>query len=80
MLAGGRGRTNNWTFTFYWPTEGDRQDFAFRGRVGKWLGENARVLDKKSATECVKQVAAEFPELSSVEAADHHDRLARVTL
>lgn len=77
MLAGGKGKTNNFNVTYYWPTEGDHRDFAVHGKVGTWLSQNARVLDKKSATQCARLLADEFPQLASVDVADHHGRLAR---
>lgn len=79
MLAGGKGKTNNYNVIFWWPTEGDRRDFAMHGRVGTWLSQNGKVLDKKGAPECCRLVAEEFPELASVEVADHQNRMARFT-
>lgn len=77
MLAGSESKTMNHRLYCYWPTEGDRRDFAAYGRVGAWIGSNARVLDKKSATECARLVAEQFPELTIVEVRDHQGRLAR---
>jgi hypothetical protein len=77
MLAGSEAKTMNHRVSCYWPTEGERRDFAMYGRVGTWVAQNAKVLDKKAVTECVRLVAEQFPELVLVDARDHHGRLAR---
>lgn len=77
MLAGGQAKTSNHKVTFWWPTEGDRRDFALFGRVGTWIGQNARVLDKKSAVECVQLVLEQFPEVTAVESMDFAGRMGR---
>lgn len=77
MLAGGQSKTMNHKFSCYWPTEGERRDFSMYGKVGAWVGQNAKVLDKKAVTECARLVAEQFPELSIVEVSDHAGRMAR---
>ena len=77
MLAGGQSKTSNHTVNYYWPTEGDCRDFAMYGRVGTWLGQNAKVLDKKSIVACVQLLTEQFPELALVEARDFAGRAAR---
>jgi hypothetical protein len=77
MLAGGEAKTTNHRFHFWWPTEGDRRDFAHYGKVGKWVGENARVLDKKSAVDCARLLAEQFAELQQIEVRDFAGRAAR---
>jgi hypothetical protein len=77
MLAGGESKTTNHKFYYWWPTEGDRRDFACYGRVGKWVGENSRVLDKKPIVDCVRLLSEQFPELSLIEARDFAGRAAR---
>jgi hypothetical protein len=50
------------------------------GRVGTWIGQNAKVLDKKRATEVVKLLAEQFPDISIFEARHvqlQHARLAK---
>jgi len=79
MLAGNECKTTSHRFFCYWPTEGDRRDFSVYGRVGTWVSQNAKVLDKKSVCDCVRLLAEQFPELALVEARDHHGRLARWT-
>lgn len=77
MLAGGTAKTSNHKIIYWWPTEGDRRDFALFGRVGTWVSQNQRVLDKKSSVDCVQLVLEQFPELSAVEVQDFAGRLAR---
>lgn len=77
MLAGGETKTMNHRLSCYWPTEGERRDFAMYGRVGTWVSQNAKVLDKRAVSECVRLVAEQFPELTLVDARDHQGRLAR---
>jgi hypothetical protein len=77
MLAGGSSKTNNHQFSYYWPTLGDRRDFAMYGKVGTWVGKNARTLDRKSCVDCLKIVMDEFPELDSLEIKDFSGRCAR---
>lgn len=77
MLAGGQSRTTNHTFDFWWPTEGDKRDFAYYGKVGTWVGQNSKVLDKKPVIACVQLLVEQHPELSLVEARDFAGRAAR---
>lgn len=77
--SGGKAKTSNYTITFWWPPEGDSRDFAYHSKVGTWIGQNARVLDKKSAPECVKLVAEQFPEVKAIEVCDHQNRMARMS-
>lgn len=77
--AGGKAKTSNYTITCWWPPEGGSRDFAIYSKVGSWIGQNARVLDKKSAMECVKLVAEQFPEVVAVEACDHQGRMGRMS-
>jgi hypothetical protein len=78
MLAGSSSKTQNYTITAWWPTEGDRRDFAFFAKVGGWVGQNAKVLDKKSCVDCVRLLSEQFPELTAIEARDYQGRMARV--
>lgn len=77
MLSGGDTKTMNHKFSCYWPTEGERRDFAMYGRLGTWVSQNQKVLDKKPVTECVRLMAEQFPELTHVDGRDHQGRLAR---
>jgi hypothetical protein len=77
MLAGGQSKTSNHKITFWWPTEGDRRDFALFSKVGTWIGQNTRVLDKKSVVDVIQLVLEQFPELSAAEAQDFAGRMAR---
>lgn len=76
MLVGTLCKTTNHTFHAYWPTEGDSRDFAKFSKVGSWVGQQARVLDKKPVAEAVKLLADEFPVLARIEARDNQGRLA----
>lgn len=76
MLAGNQCKTNVHTLQCYWHTEGDKRDFATSSKVGRWIGQQAKVLDKKLVTEAVKLVADEFPLLQRIEGRDSHGRLA----
>lgn len=76
MLAGSQCKTMNYTLNCYWPTEGDRRDFALYSKVGSWIGQQAKVLDKKGITATVKLIAEQFPEVVYIEGRDHQGRLA----
>lgn len=78
MLAGGEAKTTSHRFYFWWPTEGDRRDFAEFSKVGTWVGGNAKVLDKKPVVDCVRLMSEQFPELTLIEAKDFAGRGARL--
>ena len=75
MLVGTVCKTTNHTLHAYWPTEGDRRDFATFSKVGSWVGQQAKVLDKKPVAESVKLLAEQFPFLERIEARDNQGRL-----
>ena len=77
MLAGCLCKTQNYTIEAYWPTLGDRRDFAMYCDVGQWIGKNSKVLDKKTAIECLRLIREQFTDLQHVEIKDHQGRLAR---
>jgi len=68
ILAGDRVKTLSYTFEFWWPSQGDNYDMKYGGRVGAWIAQNTKVLDKKRAVEVVKLVKEQFPELTQVDA------------
>ena len=68
MLAGDSAKTMNYKLEYYWPTAGDSQDMKIGGKVGTWIGQNAKVLDKKRATEVAKLISEQFPELTVIDA------------
>jgi hypothetical protein len=79
MLAGDSAKTTSYRFEYYWPTAGDGQDMKIGGRVGTWIGQNCKVLDKKRATEVVKLIAEHFPELTVIDARHVQLQYARYT-
>lgn len=79
LMAGGTARTQNYRFAFYWPTLGDTRDFNMFTTVGKWVGQNGKVLDRKTATEATKLVADQFPDLVAIEATHANGPVARWT-
>ncbi len=76
LWTGGTAKTMNYRFVFYFPEEGSR-DFSRNAEVGTWVGKNAKVLDKKSATDCCKLIADEFPWLLWIDAIHHNGPVAR---
>ena len=68
MLAGDRTKTNNFTIDWWWESETEGRDRQLGNPVATWIGQNARVLDKKRSTEVVKLIVEQFPYLQEVEA------------
>lgn len=79
MLAGSESKTMNHAFACYWPTEGERRDFATYSRIGTWVSQNARVLDKKPVCDCVRLLAEQFPDVALICGRDHQGRMARLS-
>ena len=80
MLAGDSTKTTSYKIDYWWPTEGTNRDMQIGGRVGTWIGQNSKVLDKKRATEVVQLLAEQFPDISIFEARHvqlQHARLAK---
>jgi hypothetical protein len=77
MLAGSAAKTNNYKISFFWPTEGDKRDFGFAGEVGRWIGQNSKVLDKKMPCAVIQLVAEQFPFLKEIDAIHFNGPLAR---
>lgn len=77
MLAGHAAKTSNYKISFFWPTEGDKRDFAFASQVGRWIGQNAKVLDKKMPADVLKLVAEQFPFLMEIDGIHFNGPLAR---
>lgn len=67
MLTGDTAKTTSFKIEYWWPTEGAR-DMQFGGKVGTWIGQNAKALDKKRAGEVVKLIQEQFPYLEIIEA------------
>lgn len=77
MLTGYLQKTQNYTVSVYWPTEGDKRDFSFQHEIGSWLVKNAKVLDKKTGPEAIRIIRDQFPGLHLIELRDFANRLAR---
>lgn len=77
MIAGVNQRTVNHNLTCYWPTLGDKRDGNFSGEVLQWIGKNERVLNKLSASECVRQLREQFPTLCAAESRHANGPIAR---
>lgn len=78
MQAGDTTKTQNFKIDYWWPTFGAVRDTQVGGRVGTWIGQNAKVLDRKRATEVVQLVAEQFPDLTAVEARHVQLQSARI--
>lgn len=68
MLAGDRVKTINFTIDYWWEAENANRDRQLGNPVATWVGQNARVLDKKRSPEVVQLVVEQFPYLVEVEA------------
>jgi hypothetical protein len=68
MLAGDRTKTNSFTIDWWWESETEGRDRQLGNPVATWIGQNARVLDKKRSPEVVKLIVEQFPYLVEVEA------------
>lgn len=77
LMAGGTARTHNYRIAFYWLTEGDTRDFRMFTDIGKWVSQNGKVLDKKTAVECARLVADEFPDMASIDVSHANGPMAR---
>lgn len=78
MLIGNSAKTNNFKFTYFWPSLGENRDFAFASKVGTWVGANAKVLDKKRPGEAIRLLAEQFPDLQELDAISFNGPLARM--
>lgn len=78
MEAGTSLKTSQHQITVYWPTQGHARDFTLAGKVGTWVAQNEKVLNKKRECELLQLLAEQFPELSSLESRDFSGRCARL--
>jgi hypothetical protein len=78
MSAGGYWKTHSHQIAVYWPDLGANRNFSYWGAVGSWIGQNEKVLNKKSEIDVCKLLREQFPELELVEAKDFSGRCARV--
>lgn len=79
MKAGDTAKTLAYRIDFWWPTEGTNRDMQLGGKVGAWVAQNGKVLDKKRATEVASLVAEQFPFLTDIEARHIQLQYARIT-
>jgi hypothetical protein len=68
MWTGEQAKTNSFTITFWWESEGDNRDRQLGNPVSVWIGKNAKVLDKRRASEVIKELVHQFPHLKEAEA------------
>jgi len=78
MLTGTMLRTNSYTFLLYWEPAGASTDLNMGGRLGKWLSQNERAIDKhKVGMDAIKLLVEQFPTLTLIEARHSNGLLAR---
>jgi hypothetical protein len=78
MITGTMLRTASYTFLLYWEPMGANSDLNMGGRVGRWLGQNEKSIDKlKCGMDAIKLLAEQFPSLTLVEARHSNGLLAR---
>lgn len=78
MHTGTMLRTGSYTFLLYWEPLGSTTDLNMGGRLGRWLSQNERSIDKlKSGMDAIKLITEQFPDLSLVEARHSNGLLAR---
>lgn len=68
MMTGDRAKTNNFVIDYWWESENASRDMQLGKPVATWVGQNAKVLDKKPSTEVVKLLVEQFPYLMEIEA------------
>lgn len=68
MLAGDRTKTTNFTIDYWWEADNPTRDCQLGNPVATWVGQNARVLDKKRAPEVIRLLTEQFPYLKEIEA------------
>jgi hypothetical protein len=77
MTSGGYWKTTNSQITAHWPLQGGSRDFGMWSRIGVWISQNEKVLNKRTQDEVCRLVSEQFPELVEVESRDYSGRLAR---
>lgn len=68
MWTGDRAKTMNYTVEYWWESASPDRDRQLGNPVASWVGQNAKVLDKKRAGEVIKLIVEQFPYLMEVEA------------
>lgn len=78
MLTGTMLRTSSYTFALYWEPLGATTDLNMGGRLGRWVNQNEKSIDKlKSGMDAIRLLAEQFPALVLVEARHTNGLLAR---
>jgi hypothetical protein len=78
MLTGTMLRTSSYTFLIYWKPLGSNTDLNMGGRLGRWVNQNERSIDKQRiAMDAIKLLVEQFPSLSLVEARHSNGLIAR---
>ena len=78
MLAGDRVKTMSYTLEYWWPSQGTNFDASYGGKVGAWIAQNQKVLDKKRAIEVAKLIKEQFPDLAQIDAKHVQLQWARI--
>jgi hypothetical protein len=78
MTTGTLLRTASYTFLLYWEPAGPTTDLNFGGRLGRWISQNEKAIDKlKCGMDAIKLLTEQFPALTLVEARHSNGLLAR---
>jgi len=77
MTTGCEVKLTNRIIRTLWPTDGEHVDFKRGCDVGRWLGENQKVLNKSPLEKCCRLIAEEFPYLTEIEVKDYTGRIVR---
>jgi hypothetical protein len=78
MMTGTLLRTSSYTFLLYWEPAGATTDLNMGGRLGRWISQNEKSIDKlKVGMDAIKLLTEQFPALTLVEARHSNGLLAR---
>ena len=66
QLGGSVCRTSKYEVMTYWPTLGDAGDFRQSSKIGQFVAQNERGLEKKKPPAIAKAILEEFPQLAEV--------------
>jgi hypothetical protein len=78
MMTGTLLRTASYTFLLYWEPSGPASDLNMGGRLGRWLSQNEKAIDKlKVGMDAIKLLTEQFPTLTLVESRHSNGLLAR---
>ena len=81
MITGTMLRTASHTFLLYWEPSGAATDLNMGGRLGRWISQNERAIDKQKAPmDAIRLVVEQFPNLSLVECRHSNGLLGRFEL